>query len=76
VSHAGEKLDPVSLDFHPAAASVPLLTPPEFAVNCRRIDLQTGRHSLEDRNQCSAVGFAGSCKSKIHLNFLPFLKAA
>jgi hypothetical protein len=42
VSNARQYLDRVRLDLHPAAASIALLTPPEFMVDGSDIDIKSG----------------------------------
>ena len=66
VTHAREKLDPVGLDLHPAAAPVALLPAPEFVIDLLGVDLHAGRQAFDDRDECLAVRFAGGCESELH----------
>src|SRR5208337_5244844 len=55
VAHSGENVRLVALNLHAPATTVTLLTPPEFAVEKRLIDFQTGGHTGEKGNQRFSV---------------------
>src|SRR5260370_28314414 len=50
----------VSLDLHAAAATIALLAAPEFAVEERLIDFQSGGQAGKEGDQSLAVRFSGS----------------
>ena len=50
----------VALDLHASAATVALLTSPEFAVEEGLVDLQSGGDAGKESDQGFAVGFSGS----------------
>jgi hypothetical protein len=50
----------VALDLHAAAPSITLLTAPEFAIQESVIDLQSGWHARQKRNQSLPVRLSRS----------------
>ncbi len=51
VAHAGADLDGVGLDPHPPAAAVAELAPGHVAVERLAVELEPGRHALDDRHE-------------------------
>ena len=51
VAHAGADLDRVGLDPHPPAAAVAELAPRHVAVERLAVELEPGRHALDDRHE-------------------------
>src|SRR5579883_125494 len=54
----------VGLDFHPSAASVALLAPPQLAIERLNRNGDTGRQACQRRDQAFAVRFSGCLESK------------
>jgi hypothetical protein len=50
----------IALNLHAAATAITLLTPPQFPVNERQLDLQARRQARQNRNQSLAVRLPGS----------------
>ena len=59
VADAGADLDGVGLDLHPAAAAMAELAAGHVAIEPLAVELETGRHALDDGHQSGAVRFAG-----------------
>ena len=59
VTHAAENARGVALNAHSPAAAVTLLPPPEFAIDEREIDGDTGGHARKQRDQRLSVRFSG-----------------
>ena len=59
VADAGADLDRVGLDLHPAAAAVAELAPRHVAVERLAVELEPGRHALDDRDEPGPVRLAG-----------------
>ena len=55
VADAGKNVGGVALDLHASAATVALLAAPEFAIEKRRVDFQSGRHAGKKSDQGFAV---------------------
>ena len=68
VAHAGADLDRVGLDLHPPAAPVAELAPRHVAVERLAVELEPGRHALDDRDQARAVRLAcgGEAEARAH----------
>ena len=68
VAHAGADLDRVGLDLHPPAAAVAELAPRHVAVERLAVELEAGRHALDDRDQPRAVRLAcgGETEARAH----------
>ena len=64
VAQAGADLDRVGLDLHPPAAAVAELAPRHVAVERLALELEPGRHPLDDRDQARAVRLPRGRKSK------------
>ena len=62
VAHARADLDRVGLDFHPAAAAVAELAPRHVGVERLAIELEPGRHALDDRDEPGPVRLPRSCE--------------
>ena len=58
VADAGADLDRVGLDLHPPAAAVAELAPRHVAVERLAVELEPGRHALDDRDQAGPVRLA------------------
>ena len=58
VAHAGADLDRVGLDLHPPAAAVAELAPRHVAVERLAVELEPGRHALDDRDEARPVRLA------------------
>jgi hypothetical protein len=50
-AHAGDELDAVRLDLHPASAAVPLLATRQVDVDVLSKERQPRRHSLDERRE-------------------------
>ena len=59
VADAGADLDRVGLDPHPAAAAVAELAPRHVAVERLAVELEPGRHPLDDRDEPGPVRLPG-----------------
>ncbi len=64
VAQSGADLDRVGLDFHPPAAAVAELAPRHVAVERLAVELEPGRHPLDDRDEAGPVRLARRCESK------------
>src|SRR3984893_201236 len=60
LTDAGKDMSGVSLDLHAAAAAIALLAAPQFAVDERLIDFQSGGQAGKEGDQSLAVRFSGS----------------
>ena len=74
-AHARQNLGLVGFDRHAAAAAVPALAPLELLGDGVEIDMQSGRHALENDDQPLAVRLAGSEKTQHCLVILYELSA-
>ena len=74
-AHARENLGLVGFDRHAAAAAVPTLTPLELFGDGVEIDMQSGRHALENDDEPLAVRLAGGEKTQHCLVILYELSA-
>jgi hypothetical protein len=54
----------ILLDLHASAAAVALLAPHEIDVDVGGEKGETGRHPLENRDECRPVGFTGGREAK------------
>ena len=59
-------LDSVALDLHPTAAAMSELASLKVAVERVAVELEPGRHPLEDARQARAVRLAGGCEAERH----------
>src|SRR5262249_34704512 len=66
VPHARADLDGVALDLHAAAAAVAELATRHVSIERPAVELQPGRHPLDDRDQARSVRFAGCREPQTH----------
>ena len=70
VADAGADLDRVGLDLHPPAAAVAELAPRHVAVERLAVELEPGRHALDDRDEPGPVRLAGGREAEAVISVL------
>ncbi len=71
VAHAGHNLGAVGFDFHSPATAVPLLPPPQLAVDGLHRNGYAGRESGQRRHEALSVGLPGGLKTQHSTNVYP-----